>query len=282
MPLRNYIRILPELFERKALGLYGRHGRYSPDAFAAFIGVLCFAAKQPTPGVFASEKLLRVLLEGPHNEGRVYARQIAMLVSRGDLVRGPAGTLIVDGWEELQEGNWQVADRMRRYRERQRDEAEPTVTPVTPDTVTQVTAPTVTQRTRARGSRVPGVSKGLGKGGSASVTRPADTEGAHAPPPANGGRLTGNAYASFEVLTGKVPTAKVMTWLDDECRRYGREHVVMVMYDTPEPTKSSWLNRVKDALRGKEPPAAADEGPDFGAGPEPEGETVDFGGGGAP
>jgi hypothetical protein len=73
------------------------------------------------------------------------------------------------------------------------------------------------------------------------------------------GQWLGNARKAYEVLTGTAPNERIRQWIDDECGRYGREHVVATMYKTPDPTTHGWFGRVKDQLRGKT--ATAGDGP---------------------
>jgi hypothetical protein len=78
--------------------------------------VLCGAATYAKRGVFKNEKLVRVVL------GR-RSRWLAFLVEHHDLVVRPDGSYYVEGWEEWQEGNWQVAERMARVRSRRHGDA---------------------------------------------------------------------------------------------------------------------------------------------------------------
>lgn len=114
---RSYFRTLPDLYERKAFGVPG-HQAYTAAALACFIGVLCFGEQQQPRGRFKSLRLLRALIEGPHGTGRVMAKCLPFLIEQGDLIQQPDGALYIEGWDELQEGNWQVAERMTRYRAR--------------------------------------------------------------------------------------------------------------------------------------------------------------------
>jgi hypothetical protein len=141
---RAYIRTDPGLFQRKALGIRDEHSRPAPypsDAVVAFLGCLCLAEEQPKRGRFASERILRELLGGPDGQGRRYARQLPFLIEHGDLVRLPSGLLYVDGWDEWQEGDVTVPERMARLRIKKAGRDTPAVTPAT---VTRDTPPTVT------------------------------------------------------------------------------------------------------------------------------------------
>lgn len=127
--MRAYLRLDPQLADKK-IG-------YPDGAFRAFVEVLCWSEQQHPRGVFRSRKLLAVLLEKR-------ARWINYLIEQGDLIEVPTGQLIVDGWQEWQEGDWKVHERVERIRNRQRRErTSGTVTGDTPATVTPDTEPTV-------------------------------------------------------------------------------------------------------------------------------------------
>jgi hypothetical protein len=89
----------------------------------AFYGMLELAEEQPIRGHFESERLLRVLLEGPDGKGRRFARQVGFLIAQGDLVPAPGGGIDVEGWAILQEGDTTIADRVARFRARRRNAA---------------------------------------------------------------------------------------------------------------------------------------------------------------
>jgi hypothetical protein len=118
--MRAYLRLDPNLPDRK--------GGYPDGAYRAYIDTLCFAEQQPQRGRFRSRRLLSVLLEKR-------AKWIPYLISHGDLTETDTGKLYVDGWDEWQEGDVTVSERMRRLRARRRD--------VTPTDTPDVTLPTV-------------------------------------------------------------------------------------------------------------------------------------------
>ena len=125
MPPRYTIRQVVGTYRRKAFGTCNDDGTprrpaYPPDAIAAFYGMLELAEEQPRRGHFESERLLRVLLEGPNGRGRRFARQVPFLITQGDLVPADLGGLDVEGWQILQEGDTTIADRVARFRSRQR------------------------------------------------------------------------------------------------------------------------------------------------------------------
>lgn len=126
MPPRFTIRQVIGTYRRKAFGTRNADGTprrpaYPADAIVAFYGTLELAEEQPTRGCFESERLLRVLLEGPDGTGRRYARQVPFLIAQQDLVYGEGGSLVVDGWADLQEGDTTIADRVARFRSRRRN-----------------------------------------------------------------------------------------------------------------------------------------------------------------
>jgi len=152
---RSYLRVLPELYERRLFGSE-RHRPNSIPQTLAFVGVLCFAEQQSPRGRFKSRAVLEALLAGPKGAGRPLMREVGFLIEQGDLVSQPDGSLYVEGWDELQEGNWQVAERMARYRAR-KGEVTARVTPA-------VTVPVTTDASRV-GSRKANKRKGIGGNG---------------------------------------------------------------------------------------------------------------------
>ena len=127
--MRAYLRLDPNATDRKS--------DYPDGAFRAFFETLCHAEQQPQRGRFRNRKLLAVLLERR-------ARWIPYLIEHGDLVETKSGKLYVDGWDEWQEGDVTVSERMRRLRSRQRG--------VTPTDTPSVTPPTVTPPSSGGGS----------------------------------------------------------------------------------------------------------------------------------
>ena len=74
------------------------------------VTLLCSANRQPHRGLFKSEAIARRVL-GPG----LFRRS----VERGDLLPNGPGWY-VDGWNEWQENDWTVGERMRRLRSRKR------------------------------------------------------------------------------------------------------------------------------------------------------------------
>jgi len=74
------------------------------------VALLCAANRQPKRGYFKSEELARRVLGVP-----LFRRSM----DRGDLQVNGSG-VFVDGWDEWQEGDVNVGERMRRLRERRR------------------------------------------------------------------------------------------------------------------------------------------------------------------
>ena len=106
---RAYIRVSPELYEKKVF-----EKRYPLPAVAALIGCFCMAELQPHRGRFRDLTILRALL-GPA------AKHVAYLIEKGDLVELPTGQIYVTDWDEWQEGDVTVKERMQRIRNRKAD-----------------------------------------------------------------------------------------------------------------------------------------------------------------
>src|SRR4029079_16790473 len=95
----------PAFLDRKVIDQ-----KYPPGAAIALIGALCHAEHQPSRGRFRDVRVLKALL-GPH------ARWIPFLLSHRDLLEKRV-QLYVDGWDEWQEGDWKVGERVARIRNR--------------------------------------------------------------------------------------------------------------------------------------------------------------------
>jgi hypothetical protein len=105
--MRAYHRVDPLMDERKS--------DYTPAQFGAFLKVQLLAGRQGQRGAFRSRQALVGALPS------AYARHVPFLVERRDLVERADGTLYVDGWEEWQEGDLTVRERMARLRNRHRN-----------------------------------------------------------------------------------------------------------------------------------------------------------------
>jgi hypothetical protein len=102
---RAYIRLDPAFAERKA--------DYPDGPHAALIDTFCLAELQPQRGRFRSLRYLAALLDKR-------GRHVPYLVEHGDIVVLEDGHVYVDGWDEWQEGDWKVGERVARVRSRQR------------------------------------------------------------------------------------------------------------------------------------------------------------------
>ncbi len=105
--MRAYHRVDPLMDERKS--------HYTPAQFGAFLKVQLLAGRQTRRGSFRSMTALRGALPV------AYVRQIDHLLTEGDLVVRDDGAVYVDGWDEWQEGDLTVGDRMARLRNRHRN-----------------------------------------------------------------------------------------------------------------------------------------------------------------
>lgn len=96
-----------------------------PDPLA-MVKAMCSAARQPDRGRFRHPEVL---------ERVVGKRQYRAMVERGDVVVAvPGPGVYLDGWDEWQEGDWTVAERMRRMRDRRKRRGNGRVTaPPSPD-----------------------------------------------------------------------------------------------------------------------------------------------------
>ncbi len=111
---RAYIRKDPRLFQRKVV-----EQGYPAGAYATFEAVLCLGEEQPERGRFRSERLLRLILDEPKDGVRLrWGKWVRYLIDHGDLVRQADGSLYIDGWDDWQEGDVTVQERMQRLRNR--------------------------------------------------------------------------------------------------------------------------------------------------------------------
>lgn len=216
---RAYLRVQPAMFERKVIQQH-----YPPLAFAAFAATLCLADSQPIRGRFRDERVLRALL-GP------LSRQVPFLMERGDVVPASGhncancpdghainGQLYVDGWDEWQEGDWQVKERLARVKAKGRTNG------YGPD------------RSESHGAdRSASALAGRGE---------AESEAGRGNP----GRKTTNPLSAFEHHNGKAPDAKEADWIGDLSRDFGREVVAKAILND-EGAARGLLSRVSQSLR---------------------------------
>jgi hypothetical protein len=97
---------------------------YTPAQVGAFVMLLSQAEQQPQRGRFRTLGELRAAMDCMVEKVGKTARMspfVPFLIDRKDVIRLDDGTYYVEGWDEWQEGNWQVAERMRRVRERKAD-----------------------------------------------------------------------------------------------------------------------------------------------------------------
>jgi hypothetical protein len=89
-----------------------RKSDYTPAQLGAFLKVQLLAGRQKRRGMFRSRQALMGALPAP------YARHIPFLIEQRDLIPTEDGGLYVDGWDEWQEGDLTVRERMSRLRTR--------------------------------------------------------------------------------------------------------------------------------------------------------------------
>jgi hypothetical protein len=87
----------------------------------SFVRLMCAAARQPERGRFRDRAVL---------ERAVGKSKVTRAMARGDVVTLPDGRLYLEGWDEWQEGDHTVAERMKRMRDRRK--RSKTVSRVTP------------------------------------------------------------------------------------------------------------------------------------------------------
>jgi hypothetical protein len=107
--MRAYHRIDPLMDERKS--------DYTPAQFGAFLKVQLLAGRQTRRGRFRSIQALTGALPS------AYARHVRFLVEHRDLIVAKDGSVYVDGWDEWQEGDLTVRERMARLRNRHRNDS---------------------------------------------------------------------------------------------------------------------------------------------------------------
>lgn len=105
--MRAYHRVDPLMDERK--------GHYTPAQLGSFLKVQLLAGRQSQRGRFRSVAALRSMLPAS------YVRHVDFLIQEGDLVLCTDGRVYVDGWDEWQEGDLTVRDRMAALRNRRRN-----------------------------------------------------------------------------------------------------------------------------------------------------------------
>jgi len=230
---RAYLRVDPAMFERKVI-----QQEYPPLAYAALAASLCLADSQPVRGRFRDDHLLRVLL-GP------LARQLPYLLEHSDIVpasshRGcgncPSGhglpkQLYIDGWDEWQEGDWQVKERLARVRAKPSNGKHRIKIP--DPTVSNDTDPTVSSYGSDRSvAAIAGRGVSVSEAGAARRIKKPD-----------------NVFLSWRVLTGSEADPKEHEWLEDLCHDFGRGHVIDLLYADLDPTKRGLLTRISRQLR---------------------------------
>lgn len=104
--MKAYLRVDPLLAVRKA--------HYTDGQFRAYIETLTLALSQKQRGWFLPAQLKALL--------GVRGKHLGFLIAQGDVIERD-GLLYVDGWNEWQEGDLTVGDRMRALRNRRRNGA---------------------------------------------------------------------------------------------------------------------------------------------------------------
>ena len=219
--MKAYIRTDPLIDERK--------GHYSPAQLGTYILVLCKAARQRHRGRFRSVQALRNTMP------TAYVRYLPFLFDEGDVVELDDGSVVVDGWDEWQEGDQTVGERMSRLRNRKRNA-----------TVTPTVTPTVTQPLPAATYSYSDIDVSTYKE-SASALSFAREGLPH---------LSPRVQEAGEAITGQgILTAgdKQLTELDRLCEVHGDEKVIAAFRKIANGGQKSWRQLVWDSVKVIEP-----------------------------
>lgn len=194
LDVRAYHRVDPLMDERK--------GHYSPSQLGAFVKVQLLAGRQRCPGRFRSLEAVANIVPAS------YVEHIPFLVAEGDLIVQPDGTVYLDGWDEWQEGDLTVSERMSRLRNRRRNAG---VTDTVTATVTEPVTSTVTRASpSANANAVADASSPEGGLGGTAIPR--------------------DVQAAWESATGRTILASgrfPYEYLDDACRRHEAYDVIV-------------------------------------------------------
>lgn len=212
--VRAYLRLDPAYDERKS--------DYPDGPYATLIACFCLAEMQPTRGRFRSLRFLKALLAGR-------GRHVKYLIDHGDLVVLEDGRVYVDGWDEWQEGDWKVGERVARVRNRRKTVTPQVTVGVTPDVTVGVTVPTV-QGDRLDLSEVSG-----GGGGDKALAVTRDDSG---------------IFDAYYRLTGRPPSRNVISWINRLTDEFGDRQVITAVAEEHkvDPDTSTLLGRVQTRL----------------------------------
>jgi hypothetical protein len=202
---------------------------YTPAQFGAFLKVQLVAGRQKQRGRFRSLAALKGTLPA------AYVKHLDFLIAEGDVVLVEDQSVYVDGWDEWQEGDLTVRDRMAKLRNRRRN-----------GTVTETVTATVTgaspnrNRPLQRLSSI-GLSVGIEEGASAP------SSGARA------GDVTTDPADAYWSLTGRYPVGKPLDWIDELIAKFGAEAVTrhLVAAYSEDPKTSTILGRTQNRLRAE-------------------------------
>lgn len=202
--MKAYLRFDPLKDERLA--------HYTDGQYRAYDLVLFKAGRQDPRGRFSSEAQVRALL------GR-HARHLPFLFSEGAILALDDGAVYVAGWDEWQEGDLTVRDRMAALRSRKRNAA---VTQPLPDAIRSSVSSSV------------------------SVV-----VGASAPTGAR--NVTDDPADAYWGLTGRYPSGKVLAWIDDLAGRYGQEPTTRALAQAHmvDAATATLLGRATDLLKAE-------------------------------
>ena len=237
---------LPKAYLRLDPEIHRKH----PD-LGSYVALLCEAAHQDPRGRFRERKILENLF------GRA---KVNAFLKRGDLTKQKDGCLYVDGWDEWQEGDFTVAERMRNLRARKklrvehRQERAPIA--VTPGVTVGVTLPSPDRIAPSEASGVQATRRRSPTG--LPAREPAR------PPGDDREGFPGEAEAIRQELATELPLAAAATHIpaDALLARASRTPSGSVITNPAGCGSVPWLRTTIDRMRGMRLSAEADQAED--------------------
>jgi len=228
--MRAYHRVDPLMDERRS--------HYSPAQLGAYLKVQLVAGRQKQRGRFKSMRALTGALPAP------YARLVPFLVAQGDLAVEEDGTVRVDGWDEWQEGDLTVRDRMARLRNRDRNRSvTSTVTETGKSYVQSLDSPSPLAPPSHSPPLPPDPSSSVsvGVGGAIRADPPPADQPADQP---------ADCLDAYYRLTGSWPGTRALSWLNELAADHGEASVSEALAEEwqQDDSMATLLTRTKTRL----------------------------------
>lgn len=221
---RAYLRLDPGFDEAKE--------SYPDGPYAALVATFCLAELQAQRGRFRSLDYLARLL------GK-RGRHVQYLVLHGDLTLLDDGRVYVDGWDEWQEGDWKVSERVGRIRNRAKHTV-PVTPPVTVDVTVEDTVPVTPDRLSvAVRSGAVAVSEAVSEAVSGAEQAGAD------------------AMDTYWTLMGTYPAGRTKAWIEELVHEFGDHATSEAIASETAGTRQGVLSRARDRMRRDEDKAAS-------------------------